>query len=137
MSRAGNFAAVLRRVNTTMTERVGVASAELSCAANATFSGVPLCTLVTLLLQLYDEGKDLLEGVNSCITGGLLSLDPTCTRLQNVLRKAASRLYSRKKSCKGSRDRVRLREGKTHVLIGEEETLTVVRLKEELQRKEV
>ena len=120
-----------------MTERVGVASAELSCAA---FSGVPLCTLVipnTLLLQRYDEGKDLLEGVNSCITGGLVSLDPTCTRLQNVLRKAASRLYSRKKSCRGSRDRARLREGKTHVLIGEEEATTVGRLKEELQRKEV
>ena len=125
-----------------MAERVGVASAELGCAAirDGAFLGSPLCTLVipnSLLLRLYEEEKGLLEGVNSSITGGLLSLDPTCSRLQSVLRKAASRLHCKKRSCKGSRDRVRLREGATHVLVGEGETLTVRGLQKDLQRKEV
>ena len=113
-----------------MAERVGVASAELGCAAirDRAFLGPPLCTLVipnTLLLRLYEEEKGLLEGVNCCITGGLLSLDRTCSRLHSVLRKAGSRLHCKKRSCKGSRDRVRLREGVTHMLVGEGETLTV------------
>ena len=90
-----------------MAECVGVASAELGCAvmSDGAFLGRPLCTLVipnTLLLRLYEEKRGLLEGVNSSITGGVLSLDPTCSRIQNALRKAANRLYSRKKSCKGS-----------------------------------
>ena len=80
------------------------------------FLGSPLCTLVipkTLFLRLYEEKRGLLEGVSSSITGGVLSLDPTCSKIQNALRKAASRLYSRKRSCKGSRDRTKLRDGKT------------------------
>ena len=142
MSKAGNLAAVLLILVTAMAERVGVASAELGCAAisDGAFLGSPLCTLVipnSLLLRLYEEEKELLEGVNSCITGGLLSLDPTCSRLKNVLRKASSRLHCRKRNCKGSRDRARLREGVTHVLVGEGETLTVRGLQEDLQRKEV
>ena len=51
--------------------------------------------------------------------------------------KAASRLHCKKRSCKGSHDRVRLREGVTHVLVGEGETLTVRGLQKDLQRKEV
>ena len=125
-----------------MAECVGVASAELGCAviSDGAFLGRPLCTLVipnTLLLRLYEEKRGLLEGVNSSITGGVLSLDPTCSRIQTALRKAASRLYSRKRNCKGSRDRTKLRDGKTHVLVGEGETITVRGLQEEIQRKEV
>ena len=92
------------------------------------FLGSPLCTLVipkTLFLRLYEEKRGLLEGVSSSITGGVLSLDPTCSKIQNALRKAASRLYSRKRSCKGSRDRTKLRDGKAYVLVEEGEILTV------------
>ena len=125
-----------------MAERVGVVSVELGCAAirDGAFLGSPLCTLVipnSLLLRLYGEEKGLLEGVNSCITGGLLSFDPTCSRLQSALRKTVSRLHCKKRSCKGSRDRVRPREGATHVLVGEGETLTVRGLQKDLQRQEV
>ena len=149
MSGAGKFAAViliqirlLCIIQREMPECVGVASAELGCAviSDGAFLGRPLCTLVipnTLLLRLYEEKRGLLEGVNSSITGGVLSLDPTCSRIQTALQKATSRLYSRKRSCKGSRDRTKLRDGKTHVLVGEGETITVRGLQEEIQRKEV
>lgn len=124
-----------------MAERVGVAGAELAgTTATSTFAGSPLCTLVlpnALLLRLYEEGKGYTAGVNPCISGQLLTLDPTCTRLETALRKAASRLYSRKRRCKGSRERDRLKDGETHILVGEGETIKVKGLQEELQRKEV
>jgi hypothetical protein len=64
-------------------------------------------------------------------------LDPTCTRIETAIRKAASRLHRRKRRCKGSRERDRLRDGETYVLVGEGETIQVRGLQEELQRKEV
>ena len=123
-------------------ERVCVASATLGCSAIADggFLGSLLCTLVipnTLLLRLYDEGKGYVEGVNNCIAGGLLTLDPTCNRVASALRKAAGRLNGRKRRCKGSRDRDRVRDGKTHVLVGEGEAVTVRELQTEIQKQEV
>ncbi|CAI7996049.1 hypothetical protein GBAR_LOCUS1807, partial [Geodia barretti] len=60
----------------------------------------------------------------------------TCTRIETAIRKAASRLHRRKRRCKGSRERDRLRDGETYVLVGEGETIQVRGLQEELQRKE-
>ena len=104
------------------------------------FSGSPQCTLVipnTLLLRLYEEGKGYVEGVNNCVARGLLTLNPTCSRIASALRKAASRLHGRKRRCKGSRDRDRLRDGETHVLVGEGEVLTARGLQEEVHKQEV
>ncbi|CAI8041709.1 hypothetical protein GBAR_LOCUS23150 [Geodia barretti] len=80
-----------------MAERVGVAGAELAgTTALSAFLGSPLCTLVlpnALLLRLYEEGKGYTAGVNTCISGQLLTLDSTCTRIETSIRKAASRLH--------------------------------------------
>ena len=119
-----------------MAEQVGVVSAEPACTtATSTFAGSPLCTIMllnALLLRLYKEGKGYMAGVNPCISGQLLTLDPTCIRLETALRKAASRLYSRKRRCKWSRERDRLKDGETHIPVGEGETIKVKGLQEEL-----
>ena len=122
-------------------ESVGVARAELAgtTALNG-FTGAPLCSLAIpngLLLRLYEESSGYTTGVSSCISGQLLTLDPKCTRLESVFRKAASRLHSKKRACKGSRGRDRLREGETYVLVGQGEMIQVKGLQEELLRKQV
>ena len=111
-----------------MAEKVVVAGIEVGCSSTGhnAFSGRPLCTLLvphSLLLCLHDNGADnFTAGVNACIKEQVVTLDMSCARLKA---RVAGRLATKKKSCKGSRDRKRARDGVTRVLVGEGETVSM------------
>ena len=63
--------------------------------------------------------------MNACIKEHVVTLDMSCARLEAALRRVAGRLATRKRSCKGSRDRKRVTDGVTRVLVGEGETVLV------------
>ena len=119
-----------------------VAGAELgtSTTGHAAFSGTAVCTLVipnSLLLRLHEEGQGYIFGVNSCITGQLVTLDNSSVRLHSALRRISGTLATKKRSCKGSQDRKKLSEGYTNLLVREGETLSVDSVSETLKRAEV
>ena len=125
-----------------MEHKVVVASSEVGCSStgHSSFNGSPLCTLVipnALLLQLHDTGSGYVKGVNACITGKMVTLDTSCSRLQLGLQKTAGRVFSKWKSCKGSRDRVKLKVGSTNFMVGEGEIVSVESVQKELGRAEV
>ena len=79
----------------------------------------------SLLLCLHDNGaNNFTAGVNACIKEQVVTLDMCCAQLEAALRRVAGRLAT-KKSCKGSRDRKRVRDGVTRVLAGVGETVSV------------
>ena len=79
-----------------MEHKVLVASSELVCSSTGhnAFNGSPLCTLVipnSLLLKLHNIGSGYVESVNACITGKMVTLDVSCSRLESGLQKAAGK----------------------------------------------
>ena len=122
-----------------MEEKVVVGGIEVGCSSTGhnAFSGSPLCTLLvpnSLLLCLHDNGADnFTAGINACIKEQVVTLDVSCARLEAALRRVAGRLATKKKSCKGSRDRKRVRDGVTRVLVGEGETVSVATMADFLQ----
>ena len=84
-----------------------------------------MCTLVipnSLLFHLHEEGNG---GINSCMSGHLVSLNPSCSRIESALRRIAGKLVTKRKNCKGSRDRQRLKDGNTNLLVGDGETMNI------------
>ena len=113
-----------------------MASAELGCSSTGAgvFSGTPLCTLVipnSLLLLLHTH--DYIDHINKNIKGKVVTLDVSCTRLENTLQKLVGKVQSRMRRCKGSRDRKSLREAHTNVLVGVGETIAVEEVQEKLE----
>ena len=89
-----------------MEKRVIVASSELGCSTtgNSGFTGSPVCILVipnSLLFHLHEEGNGYIRGINSCISGHLVSLNPSCSRIESALRRIAGKLVTKRKNCKG------------------------------------
>ena len=87
-----------------------------------------MCTLVipnSLLFHLHEEGNGYIRGINSCISGHLVSLNPSCSRIESALRRIAGKLVTKRKNCKGSRDRQRLKDGNTNLLVGDGETINI------------
>ena len=118
---------------------VTVTGIEVGCSStgHTAFAGSPLCTLVVpncLLLCLHDNRADsFTAGVNACIKEQIITLDTSSTRLESALRRVAGRLATKKKSCKGSRDRKRVIDGVSKILVGEGETVSTARITNVLQ----
>ena len=113
---------------------VTVTGIEVGCSSTGhnVFSGSPLCTLVVpncFLLCLHDNRADNFTArVNASIKEQIVTLDTSSTRLESALRRVAGRLASKKKSCKGSRDRKRVVDGVSKILVGEGETISTARI---------
>ena len=119
---------------------VGGAELGPSTTGHAVFSETAVCALVipnSLLLRLHDEGQGYIHGVNSYITGQFVTLNNSSVRLHSALRRISGTLATKKRSCKGSRDRKKISEGYTHLLVREGETLSVDSVSETLKRAEV
>ena len=85
-----------------------------------------MCTLVipnSLLLHLHEDGNGYIQGVNSCISGHLVSLNPSCSRIESALRRIAGKLVTKRRNCKGSHARQKLKDGNTNLLVGDGETV--------------
>ena len=117
---------------------VTVTGIEVGCSStgHTAFAGSPLCTLVVpnCVLLCHDNRADsFTAGVNACIKEQIITFDTSSTRLESALRRVAGRLATKKRSCKGSRDRIRVIDGVSKILVGEGQTVSTARITNVLQ----
>ena len=83
------------------------------------------------------EGKDYIDELNKCTTGQGVVLDKSCTRLLSTVEKVAGKLATKFNQAKGSRQRNKIRSGKTRIIIRSGETVNAAAVEEQLHQAEV
>ena len=67
------------------------------------------------LMNMRREGKNFIEEINKRISGHVISVNTTSTRIQSALEKAAGKLSAKFSKAKGGAERKKLKGGKTRV----------------------